>query len=64
MYNFYSFTSHTTGITEVWPLPLEQELKLVLNFFSSDNSTEQLSVFRYQVLLNNGTLRRSYVNIY
>ena len=24
VYNFYSGTSHTTGITDFWPLPLEQ----------------------------------------
>ena len=24
VYNFYSGTFHTTGITEFWPLPLEQ----------------------------------------
>ena len=30
MYNFCSGTWHTTGITEFWPLPLEQQLELVL----------------------------------
>ena len=53
MYNFYSGTSYTTGITEFWSLPLEQYLKLVLisNPAKFCFSTKMLKFQHYEVII-------------